>query len=164
MGAKLTRRNGRSANECIFDSARLLMLAYERDDWWNSGRALMISSRNIRAAIIAEFPFVSPLFFFLSPSKRSCATTVSIFSFFTMGNRHDKMAEGWWWRGHNGNMLANIGNDLRVVQEPFEELIRSDQTTLASTRVRERQRATECVRLQCALLTLPALVYFQALC
>lgn len=32
MGAKLTRRNGRSANECIFDSARLLMLAYERDD------------------------------------------------------------------------------------------------------------------------------------
>ena len=26
--------------------------------------------------------------------------------------------------------LANIATDLRIVQEPFEELIRSDQTTL----------------------------------
>ena len=33
--------------------------------------------------------------------------------------------------------LANIATDLRIVQEPFEELIRSDQTTLLSRYVDE---------------------------
>lgn len=62
MGRRVTRRNGRTTNECIFDSARLLMLAYEPRwlmELCDARRALMISSRNIRAAIIAEFPFVS---------------------------------------------------------------------------------------------------------
>lgn len=63
------------------------MLAYERDDWWNSGRALMISSRNIRAAIIAEFPFVSPLFFSLSVETKPRNNRFDLFFF-----HHEKQA------------------------------------------------------------------------
>lgn len=35
-----------------------------------------------------------------------------------------------WGEAKTMETLANIATDLRIVQEPFEELIRSDQTTL----------------------------------
>lgn len=45
-------------------------------------------------------------------------------------NMRTRTIEMEWDGAKTMETLANIATDLRIVQEPFEELIRSDQTTL----------------------------------
>lgn len=45
-------------------------------------------------------------------------------------NMQTRTIEMEWGGVKTMETLANIATDLRIVQEPFEELIRSDQTTL----------------------------------